>query len=119
MRPSRVRISLPLQETPLYIYMKLTGVVHMASRFVITVLGEDKVGIVASITRCLADNNANIVDISQTVLQDLFSMIMLVSVEKTETDLPKLRCALEAAGLTLGVKVMLQHEDVFRYMHRV
>ena len=91
----------------------------MTSRFVITVLGEDKVGIVAAVTRCLADNGANIVDISQTVLRDLFSMIMLVSVEDTATHLPNLRESLDRIADDMGVKVMLQHEDVFRYMHRV
>jgi ACT domain-containing protein len=91
----------------------------MESPFVITVLGQDKVGIVAGIAGCLAQHGANIIDISQTVLQDLFSMIMLVSMDTDERSLPALKAALDEKGRELEVKVMLQHEDVFRYMHRV
>lgn len=91
----------------------------MASRYVITVLGEDKVGIVAGVTQCLAKNGANIIDISQTVLQDLFSMIMLVSLDEPERSLPSLKSSLEEKAAELSVQIMVQHEDVFRYMHSV
>ncbi|SJZ34257.1 ACT domain-containing protein [Selenihalanaerobacter shriftii] len=89
------------------------------NRIVITVLGEDKVGIVAKMTTVLADYEANIIDISQTLLQDLFSMIMLVDISDIDISLEELQAKLEAAGKELELEVMAQHEDIFRYMHRV
>ena len=89
------------------------------NRVVITVLGEDKVGIVAKMTGVLAKYEANILDISQTLLQDLFAMIMLVDISKTETSFEELKEELQSAGQELQMKVMAQHEDVFRYMHRI
>jgi len=88
-------------------------------RVVITVVGADKVGIVAAISRILAEHNANIVDISQTLMQDLFTMIMLVDISALSQDLKSLTTNLEQAGEQLGVKVMVQHENIFRFMHRV
>jgi ACT domain-containing protein len=86
---------------------------------VVTVMGQDRVGIVAGISQVLAENNLNIVDISQTLLQDIFAMILLVEIAPAGMDLPALEARLKAAGETLGVKVMVQHEDIFRYMHRI
>lgn len=89
------------------------------NRVVITVLGEDEVGIVANITTVLAEHEANIMDISQSLLQDLFSMIMLVDISGVEIGFEKLQEELQAAGEELNLQVMVQHEDVFRYMHRI
>lgn len=89
------------------------------NRIVITVLGEDKVGLVAKITSVLADHEANIIDINQTLLQDLFSMIMLVDIDNVEISFEQLQKKLQQAGKELNVKVKAQHEDVFRYMHRI
>lgn len=86
---------------------------------VVTVMGSDRVGIVAGITKVLADCNANIIDISQTLLQDIFAMILLVDISSSDKDLLSLEAALKAAGETLGVKIVLQHQDIFRYMHRI
>ena len=90
-----------------------------SSRIVITVLGEDKVGLVAKITSVLAEHEANIIDISQTLLQDLFSMIMLVDIENLNISFEDLQQELKQAGEELNVQVKAQHEDVFRYMHRI
>ena len=90
-----------------------------SSRIVITVLGEDKVGLVAKITGVLAEHEANIIDISQTLLQDLFSMIMLVDIKNLNISFEQLQQELKQAGEELNVKVKAQHEDVFRYMHRI
>ena len=90
-----------------------------SSRFVITVIGVDKVGIVASITKVMADFGVNIVDISQTIMQDLFTMIMLAGAEEENFDLSAFQKAMETEGQRLGVEVKVQHEDVFRYMHRI
>ncbi len=86
---------------------------------VITVLGKDRVGIIARITAVLADNQVNILDISQTILKDYFTMLMLVELMDENLRLPALAEKLEAAGQELGVQVQVQHEDVFTAMHRI
>lgn len=88
----------------------------MAERAVITVLGADKIGIVAGITEAIAKCGGNIIDISQTILREFFAMIMLVEVDES-FDL--LKQSLDEKGEELGVQIMVQHEDVFKYMHRI
>lgn len=85
----------------------------------VSVLGADRVGIVAAIAGALAGHNANIVDIAQTVVRDIFSMIMIVDVSKADVDIADLRRELEAVGKRLGVMVAVHHIDVFRYMQRI
>ena len=87
-------------------------------KVVVTVMGEDRVGIVAGITKELAASNCNIIDISQTLRQGIFAMILLIELPET-LDLLLLREQLEEAGTQLGVKVVLQHADIFQYMHRI
>lgn len=86
---------------------------------VITVLGKDRVGIIAGITAVLAESQVNILDISQTILQDYFTMIMLVELPEEQLALPELAERLQAKGDELGVQVRVQHEAVFSAMHRV
>ena len=90
-----------------------------SERAVVTVLGSDKVGIVANITDILARHNANIADISQTLLEDVFAMIMLIELDELDTDFEQLKEELQNKGEEMGVKIMLQHEKVFSYMHRI
>lgn len=90
-----------------------------SSRFIITVIGIDKVGIVAGITQTMAQHNVNIVDISQTIMDDLFTMIMLAQVTEEGFDLALFQQAMVDKGTELGVEVKVQHEDVFRFMHRI
>lgn len=90
----------------------------MSQRAVVTVMGQDRVGIVAGITGALAEAKVNIVDISQALLQDIFAMILMVELPDN-ADLPVIHDHLEEVGQRLGVKVVVQHEDVFRYMHRI
>lgn len=85
---------------------------------VVTVMGNDKVGIVAGITKELAANNCNILDISQTLRQGIFAMILVIELPET-LDLLLLRDRLETVGAELGVRVLLQHADLFQYMHRI
>ena len=89
------------------------------SRFIITVIGIDKVGIVAGVSRVMADFNVNIVDISQTIMEDLFTMIMLAEVREENFDLVSFQGAMAEIGNELGVEVKVQHEDTFRFMHRI
>ncbi|MBC7328163.1 ACT domain-containing protein [bacterium] len=88
-------------------------------RAVVTVIGKDRVGIVANISAILAAHNVNILDISQTIMQDLFAMLMLVDISNSDVDLSQLRKELEAKAQELGLQVIVQHEDIFRYMHRI
>ncbi|WP_088336255.1 MULTISPECIES: ACT domain-containing protein [unclassified Methanopyrus] len=89
------------------------------TRAVVTVIGADRPGIVAGISSVLAEHNANIEDISQTVLRDLFAMVMLVDLSEADVSVGELRKELQKAGEELGVDVIVQHEDVYRAMHRV
>ncbi|MCK8816130.1 ACT domain-containing protein [Natroniella sulfidigena] len=88
-------------------------------RAVVTVLGADKVGIVAKVTTALANHNANIVDISQTLLEDIFSMIMLIEISNLKTDFETLNKELTELEEEINVEIKLQHENIFKYMHRV
>jgi len=86
-------------------------------RAVITVTGVDHPGIVAAVTTELAKLNVNIEDISQTILQDFFTMIMLVDVRGVKRS--EVQKALDRVAGKQKVKIIMQHEDLFRYMHRV
>ena len=88
-------------------------------RAVVTVVGRDMVGIIAEVTKMLAENNINIMDISQSILQDLFAMVMLIDISKTELKLAVLSEKLETIGQSLGVKIHVMHEDIFSSMHRI
>ena len=88
-------------------------------RAVVTVLGKDKVGIIATISRTLAESNVNILDISQTLMQDVFTMIMLTDISDSNLAFNELSDKLEAAGREIGLYVKIQHEDIFNSMHRI
>lgn len=87
-------------------------------RAVVTVVGKDKVGIIAEVSSFLSKNGLNIEDISQTVLQDFFVMMMLVTVSN-DTDIAKISKKLDEKGQELGVTVHIQHEDIFNAMHKI
>lgn len=86
---------------------------------VVTVLGQDRVGIIAAVSSCLAENKVNILDISQTILQGYFTMIMLVEIDSDAISIPELSERLNVVGERLGVQVRVQHEAVFTAMHRI
>lgn len=86
---------------------------------VITVLGRDKVGIVAAVSAVLASHYANIEDISQTILQEVFSMVMLVGLDESKTGIPELQAALDKVGERMGLEIKIRQEDLFKYMHRI
>ena len=88
-------------------------------RAVITVVGQDKIGIIAEVSRLLADKHVNILDISQTIMQDMFTMIMLVNLEKTEVSFKEISDTLHSLGETLSLSIRIQHEDLFQSMHRI
>ena len=87
------------------------------SRAIITVLGSDRPGIVAAVAGALSEREANILDISQTILRGIFTMTMLV--ELGSADFSELKGALDALSESLGVQITMQREEVFRYMYRL
>lgn len=95
------------------------GEAKPTTRAIVTVIGQDRVGIVAKVATALADCGANIEDISQTLMQDLFTMIMLVSINESVAGFSSVKERLKAVAEELGLKIELRHEDVFRFMHRV
>ena len=91
----------------------------MKTKAVLSVLGEDRVGIVAAISAALAENGVNIEDIRQTILSGIFSMTMLVTVDEDAHAFEDVQAGLAEVAERLGMQVTLQREDVFRFMHRV
>lgn len=88
-------------------------------RAVISVIGKDRVGIIAGVSKILADANVNILDISQTIMQEIFTMVMLVEISQANIPFPKLSEDLKNLGLDLGLSIQIQHEDIFNSMHRI
>ena len=89
------------------------------TRAIITVLGSDRSGIVAAVTGALADHDANILDISQTILQGIFTMTMLVDLASTNVGFSELQDQLSELSGRLGGQITLQREDVFNFMYRL
>ncbi|MEN8904493.1 MAG: ACT domain-containing protein [Clostridiales bacterium] len=86
---------------------------------IITVIGKDKIGIIYSISKVLKDNNINILDINQTIMQDIFTMVMLVDLEKMKEDFNELSKILDVVGEEIGTNIRIQREDLFNSMHRI
>jgi len=86
---------------------------------VITVVGNDSIGIIAKVSSVLADNHVNINDITQTILEDIFTMIMVVDLEKSDTDIKTLDEKLEKLGEDMGLSIRIQHAGLFNAMHRI
>ncbi len=86
---------------------------------VITVIGKDAVGILAKVSSICAETNANVIEVTQSVLQDMFAMIMLVDITKMTDDFVVLQDKLTALGDSLGLKIHTMHEDIFNTMHRI
>lgn len=86
---------------------------------VITVVGIDKIGIIAGVTNVLSTYDVNVLDISQTILQDYFTMIMIVDLKKMKISLEELKEKLNKKGEEIGVSIRIQHEDIFKAMHQL
>ena len=89
------------------------------SRTIITVVGKDTVGIIARVCTYLAENNVNILDISRTILQGFFNMIMVVDAENSELKHAELADGLNKLGETIGITISCQKEEIFEMMHRI
>lgn len=90
-----------------------------SQRIIVTVVGRDKVGIIASVANVLAHHNANILDISQTILKDFFTMIMIADIAECKVSLQEIQHLLREKGEEIGVQINAQHEDIFKFMHRI
>ena len=86
---------------------------------IITVLGKDKVGIISGVSMALSSMNINILDISQTIMNDMFTMIMQVDTSKANVEFANIVENLRAESEKLGVDIRIQHEDIFNSMHRI
>ena len=88
-------------------------------RTIITVVGHDTVGIIARVCTYLAQNNINILDISQTILQEYFTMVMLVDTTACDKSIVEISQLLEDAGSERNLSIRIQREDIFNAMHRI
>ena len=89
------------------------------NRTIITVVGKDTVGIIAKVCTYLAENDINILDISQTIVQEYFNMMMIVDMSKMKKSFEIIADELTKIGEDLGVQVKCQREEVFNMMHRI
>lgn len=86
---------------------------------VITVIGKDMVGILARVSNICYDNNINISDVTQSVLQDVFAMIMLVDISASKISCAELSDKMNELGDSLGLKIHVMHENLFNSMHKI
>lgn len=87
-------------------------------RAIVSVIGKDSKGIIAGVSNVLLEEDINIEDISQTLMQEYFTMIMMVDV-RNSADVTKLAARLDTLGARLGVEIRVQHEDIFNAMHKI
>jgi ACT domain-containing protein len=92
---------------------------NMKAGAIVTVVGSDQVGIIAKVSGFLAERDANIVDINQTVLSGRFVMMMSVDLSKTQKNIDELKQELTLLGDREGLSINMMHEDVFTAMHRI
>ena len=88
-------------------------------RAVVTVIGKDTTGIIATVSNILSERKINILDINQSVLSDMFVMVMLVDISGSTVDFSALSNELSSLGDNIGLKILAMHEDIFNTMHRV
>ena len=86
---------------------------------IVTVVGKDRVGIIAGVCTKLASYNINVLDISQTVMQGYFTMSMVTDIEQATLPLAELAAQMEAAGNEMGMSIRIQRADIFDAMHRI
>ena len=86
---------------------------------VVTVVGKDKKGIIAKISNVLFNNDVNILDLSQTIMQDMFTMIMMVEFSSSDVSITDINDKLSVAEKEMGLSIHVQREEIFRSMHRI
>ncbi len=88
-------------------------------KVVITIIGQDRVGIVAMVSTTLAVNNVNILDINQNIVNGFFNMVMIADMSGAAISLKELQQLLKEKGQEMGLEIKVQHEDIFKTMHRI
>ena len=88
-------------------------------RAVVTVMGQDRTGIIAKTSALLAECEINILDITQTIIQNIFTMVMLVDIEKCTIGFSEVAEKLDNLAKDLSLEIRIQHEDIFNSMHRI
>ena len=86
---------------------------------IISVIGKDKVGITAEVAAVCQKNSVNIIDISQSIMQDFFVMVMMTEVDKMTCTLADFKEQMKQVGLRMGLDIRVMHEDIFNSMHRI
>ena len=86
---------------------------------VITVVGEDRVGIIAMVSDTLARNNINILNINQNILEGFFNMVMIADMAKSTATIKDIQHIFQEKGKEMGLEIKVQHEDIFKLMHRI
>ena len=86
---------------------------------IVTVIGKDTVGILAKVSGICAEHKANVMDVTQTIMQDLFAMIMLVDISELDTKFTALSDELKAVGEDMDLQIHVMHEDIFNSMHTI
>ncbi|MBR4695551.1 MAG: ACT domain-containing protein [Selenomonadaceae bacterium] len=88
-------------------------------KLVVTVVGKDRVGIIAMVSQILAENNVNILSINQNIMDGFFNMILLAEISESKIKLTELQKILKERGEEINVQIKAQHEDIFNVMHQV
>lgn len=88
-------------------------------KLVVTVVGKDRVGIIAMVSKILSDNNVNILSINQNILDGYFNMILLAEISESKIQLKELQQILKTRGEEINVEIKAQHEDIFNVMHKI
>lgn len=88
-------------------------------RLVLTIVGEDKVGIIAKVSNKLAEMNINVINVNQNILNGFFNMVMLADMDKATVSIKDARDAMKQLGEEIGVEIRLQSEEIFIAMHRI
>lgn len=88
-------------------------------RAVVAVIGKDTVGILAKVSGICAEYRANVMDVTQTIMQDLFAMTMMIDISKLTIDYIDFAEKLKSAGTEMGLQIHVMHEDIFNSMHKI
>ncbi|RHM53844.1 ACT domain-containing protein [Mitsuokella sp. AF33-22] len=88
-------------------------------KLVVTVVGKDRVGIIAMVSQILAENNVNILNINQNIMDGFFNMVMIAEISESKIKLADLQKTLKEKGQEINVEIKAQHEDIFNVMHRI
>lgn len=115
-----MQLSPPLREGQSHLFLKSDMQRReVMKKTVITVVGKDCVGIIAKVCTYLAENKVNVLDISQTIVQGYFNMMMIADMNDSPKSFEQLVSELEQVGEEIGVIIKAQHEDIFNKMHRI